>query len=241
MYTATDFARIQRSGFQYNLPQETVDVIRRLADLVGAEMPLLTKSSRPQKHGDEKVLAEIKSDLNKLSDDTFQEISPSLLRNIQLLSPEIGANIVMDTAANNAFYAHLYAKILVQCHDHVRFASDRMVAHEARVLACDATCRAFTTFLVHLVHEKGLPDTAVAAMAANFQDAIEWGMHDISARALNEELVEHVIELAEWLPTTKLAAMATRLPKDNAGITFKVMFKYLDYQEKTLKKKILMH
>jgi hypothetical protein len=242
MYTAADFARIQRTGVQYNLPEETIVVLRRLADLVGAEMPLQkSKSNRVEKHGNEKTLAEIKSDLNKLSDDTFREIAPSLLQNIKLLSPEIGANIVMDTAANNAFYAHLYAKILVQCADHVKFATERAVAHEARVLAGDVTCRAFTSFLVRLVHEKGLPDTVVAVMAANFQDAIEWGMHDIAARGLNEELVEHVIELVEWLPSTKLAAMATRLPKNNAGITFKVMFKYLEYQEKTLKKKILLN
>ena len=237
MYTAADFARIQRAGFDYALPKETVDILQRLATLVGAEMPMLSKPGRPEKQGHEKLMADIKSGLNKLSDDTFREIAPELLRNIQTLDPAVGADLIMDTAAANGFYARLYAKLLTKCSDSPRL-SERIAAHTDQVLAGDTTRRAFTTFLAHLASAKGVGDDVLAAMVARFQDTLEQGMTDAAARPLNEELAEHIIELAAWLPVARLNAMTTRMPKEFPGITFKVLFKYLDYQEKNTQKKI---
>ena len=238
MYTVADFTRIKRAGVDYALPNETIEILQRLAAVVGAEMPMLSKAGRPEKQGHEKVMADIKSGLNKLSDDTFLDIAPELLRNLRALDLAVGADLIMDTAAANGFYARLYAKLLVQCNDPDRVA-ERMASHMDRVLAGDTSCRAFTAFLAQLALEKGVPDAALVSLAARFQDAVESGMTDSVARPLNEELAEHVIELAAWLPVARLNAMTTRMPKDFPGITFKVLFKYLDYQEKNTQKKIV--
>jgi len=237
MYSAADFARIQRAGFDYALPKETVDILQRLATLVGAEMPMLSKPTRPEKQGSEKLLADIKSGLNKLSDDTFRDIAPDLLKSIRELDPAEGADLIMATAAENGFYARLYAKLLVQCNDPGRLEA-RVEAHTTSVLAGDPSCRSFTLFLTHLALEKGVPVALVQGLATRIQDKLESGMEDSAARSLNEELAEHVIILAAWLPEPRLAAMTTRMPKDFPGITFKVLFKYLDYQEKNTQKKM---
>jgi hypothetical protein len=231
MYTAADFARIQRAGFDYTLPKETVEILQRLATLVGAELPMLSKPSRPEKQGHDKLMADIKSGLNKLSDDTFREIAPELLRNLQTLEPAVGADLIMDTAAGNGFYARLYAKLLTKGNDPTRVA-ERVALHTEAVLAGDTSRRAFTVFLAHLALEKGVADDVLVALVTRFQDTLEHGMLDPAARALNEELAEHVIELAAWLPAARLNAMVTRSPKEFPGISFKVLFKYLDYQEK---------
>jgi hypothetical protein len=231
MYTVNDFARIKRAGFHYSLPQETVEILQRLATLVGAEMPMLTKSSRPEKQGMDKLLADIKSGLNKLSDDTFHEIVPGLLMNLKQLEPSVAATLVMETATNNKFYACLYAKVLVQCND-ADLLAQRMVAHEEAVLSGDTTCRAFTTFLSHMVLEGGVSVAAITSMVEKMQNKLEDGSTNVAAKQLNEELSEHVMELVEWLPKIRVEAMTCRLPKDFPGITFKVYFKYLDYHEK---------
>jgi hypothetical protein len=239
MYTMVDFARIQRAGFNYTLPQETVDIVQKLASLVGAEMPMITKPTRPEKQGQDKLLADIKSDLNKLSDDTFDEIAPCLVANIRKLAPYDGASLIMETATNNKFYAGLYAKILVQCNDSDLLAQ-RTTDHVARVLCGDAACRAFTSFLKHLALEKVVGEETMACMATSFQDKLESGMGDVGARTMNEELSEHVMELVAWLPMERVFEMTKRLPKDFPGITFKVYFKYLDYHEKHSEKKSLV-
>jgi hypothetical protein len=237
MYTVADFTRIKRAGVNYALPDETIEILQRLAAVVGAEMPMLSKPSRPGKQGHEKVMADIKSGLNKLSDDTFRDVAPELLRSLQELDLAVGADLIMDTAAANGFYARLYAKLLVQCNDPVRL-EERIARHADGVLAGDTSRRAFTVFLAQLALEKGLPDDVLVSLVTRFQDALEAGMMDAAARPLNEELAEHVIELAPWLPAARLNAMTKRMPKEFPGITFKVLFKYLDYQEKNTQKKI---
>jgi len=197
-------------------------------------MPMITKPSRSEKHGDEKLRADVKSGLNKLSDDTFDAIVPELLQSIRLLG-STGADLIMATAAENKFYARLYAKLFVKCS--ANLLMERVAAHKEAVLAGELNCRAFTSFLVELTLEKGLEDEVLRDLAASFQDKLEDGMNDASAKSRNEELAEHVIELARWLPKARMAAMAQRQPKDFTGITFKVMFKYLDYQEKNTQKK----
>jgi hypothetical protein len=239
MYTVVDFARIQRAGFNYTLAEDTVDIIRKLALLVGAEMPMITKPSRPEKHGQDKLLADIKSDLNKLSDDTFDEIAPGLVANIRQLTPCHGASLIMETATNNKFYAGLYAKILVQCND-AELLAEKTTEHVARVLCGDTKCRAFTAFLNHLSMEKVVGEETMACIVASFQDKLESGMGDVGARTMNEELSEHIMELVSWLPMERVCDMTKRLPKDFPGITFKVYFKYLDYQEKHSEKKSLV-
>jgi len=238
MYTAADFARIQRAGFDYALPKETVEILQRLASQVGAEMPMLNKPVRQEKHGHEKLMADIKSGLNKLSDDTFLEVAPELVRNLQTLDAAVSADLIMDIAASNGFYASLYARLLTKCNEPARLA-DRIAIHVEAVLAGDTTRRAFTVFLAQLALEKGVDNDVLERMVARMQDKLESGVMDATSRALNEELAEHVIELAAWLPLTRLNAMTTRMPKDFPGVTFKVLFKYLDYQEKNTQKKIL--
>ena len=235
MYTASDFARINAEGFDYKLPIATVDLLRRLASMVGADAKTLNQvfSRRPEKQGQDKIISEIKSGLNKLSDDTFAEIAPQIISRVKMLDdPRMGTELILDTAAGNAFFAKLYAKLLGTSPETQEQIQTRAAVHADNVLAGDGKCRAMTTFLAHMVSEGGLHRQVVVGLVCRFQDAIDANVGDVTKRSLIEEVAEHVIEFAEWLPRERIAEMKRRLPKEFPGISMKAHFKFLDYKEK---------
>ena len=239
MYTSADFARINADGSDYKLPASTVELLRRLASMVGADAQTLNQvfSRRPEKHGQDKIISEIKSGLNKLSDDTFSEIAPQILTRIKMLAdPRLGTELVLDTASGNAFFAKLYAKLLGSSPETQDQIQVRAASHALRVLAGDGKCRAMTTFLAHMVSEGGLHRQVTVDLVARFQDAIDANVGDAGKRGLIEEVAEHVVELAEWLPRERFEGMKRKTPKEFLGISMKTHFKFLDYKKPIQKK-----
>ena len=242
MYTSSDFARIKSEGFDYKLPVATVELLRRLASMVGADAQTLnqvfTRQSRPEKQGQDKIISEIKSGLNKLSDETFNEIAPQIMSRVKMLDDvKMGTELILDTASGNAFFAKLYAKLLGTSPETQEQIQTRSALHAERVLAGDATCRAMTTFLANMVTEGGLHKQVTIELVCRFQDAIDANVGNSEKRKLIEEVAEHVVELGEWLPKERMAEMKKKTPKEFPGISMKAHFKFLDYKEKSIQKK----
>ena len=55
-------------------------------NLQGSTVPV--KALKPKKQGTDKIISDIVSDLNKLTPDTYKNLYPALLKNMQLCLPE---------------------------------------------------------------------------------------------------------------------------------------------------------
>ena len=239
MLTLADFARIQHAGFEYKIPEASLLVLKRLASAVGTEVTPATFSKPATKHGTEKIIADIKLSLNKLSTDTFRQLMPLLCDSIaSLQDPVVGATLILDTAAANAFYAQLYARVFIRLKspEFDTLLSCYVDTHVEQIVAGDAA-RPFTVFIAHMVLEGGLDSTIASDLVAKLQSLIDGSASDAGAKARNEELVEHVAVLAQWLPRDRVEAMLRCAPNTHPGISFKTLFKYMDYYEKKYSKK----
>lgn len=162
MYGISDFETITWNGFECELPQQTIDLISRIADQVGApsyvKTPVFPKRDKPdeattaatarkkpratsteiteddwesirsfqatelkKRQGIDAHLDGIRSDLNKITDKTYDEVFAALCARIDELKDEpdaahlitVGAAI-FNTASSNHFFSAVYARLFRQ-------------------------------------------------------------------------------------------------------------------------------
>lgn len=139
IYNENDIINIRNSGFDFTLPDETIKIISRISEEVGApsyiKTPIFPKSKGLKKknisnapyvssvfnnsEGVDKTINHIRAHLNKLSSNNYDNIKDIISENIQLLldneasNEELTkvANFVLETASNNGFYSEMYAKL----------------------------------------------------------------------------------------------------------------------------------
>jgi hypothetical protein len=159
VYSITDFETITWNGFECELPQQTIDLISRISDQVGApsyvKTPVFPKRDKPdeattarkkpratsteiteddwesirsfqatelkKRQGIDAHLDGIRSDLNKITDKTYDEVFAALCARIDELKDEpdaahlltVGAAI-FNTASSNHFFSAVYARLFRQ-------------------------------------------------------------------------------------------------------------------------------
>ena len=159
VYSISDFETITWNGFECELPQQTIDLISRIADQVGApsyvKTPVFPKRDKPdeattvrkkpratsteiteddwesirsfqatelkKRQGIDAHLDGIRSDLNKITDKTYEEVFAALCARIDELMDEpdtthlltVGAAI-FNTASSNHFFSAVYARLFRQ-------------------------------------------------------------------------------------------------------------------------------
>ena len=137
--TLGDFENIKNEGFNFELPQETINMIKKISELVGdasyIKTPVFKKRNNKRQHNvidpnfkptifkveiDEyqKNLSKIQIQINKLSDKNYETIKDATLEVLDKIQEhmseedfqKIGQHI-FTIASSNAFYSHLYAKL----------------------------------------------------------------------------------------------------------------------------------
>ena len=260
MYTLEDFARIQQDGFECSIPVVSFELIQRIATTVGAASYCPTpvfpgkKKRRPDKEGMNKVVADVVSHLNKLSDDSYAAEARNIVDLVgQLVEPEdlerVGV-VVLDTCSANKFYAKLYAKLFSALPALHFLLPNRVAQHKAEFerlpagspedydLFCEVKLAAdkraaFSAFLIGLVHYKTLPADAATSMVGYLQGLIEARMDNASKKAEIDEMVDHLYQFATQTKVKidvfkKMAAMDRA---QHPGLSNKALFRYLDIVE----------
>ncbi len=137
--TLADFENIKNEGFNFELPQETINMIKKISELVGdasyIKTPVFKKRNNKRQHNvidpnfkptifkveiDEyqKNLSKIQIQINKISDKNYETIKDATLEILDKIREhmseedfeKIGQHI-FTIASSNAFYSHLYAKL----------------------------------------------------------------------------------------------------------------------------------
>ena len=137
--TLGDFENIKNEGFNFELPQETINMIKKISELVGdasyIKTPVFKKRNNKRQHNvidpnfkptifkveiDEyqKNLSKIQIQINKISDKNYETIKDATLEILDKIREhmseedfeKIGQHI-FTIASSNAFYSHLYAKL----------------------------------------------------------------------------------------------------------------------------------
>jgi len=139
IYSEADIITIRNNGFDFTLPEETIDTISKISDQVGApsyiKTPIFPKSRTNKKNnvsnapyvssifnnteGVDKTISHIRAQLNKLSNTNYDNVADIISENIQLLLDNDTskdelikvANFVLETASNNAFYSEIYVEL----------------------------------------------------------------------------------------------------------------------------------
>jgi hypothetical protein len=159
VYNITDFETITWNGFECELPQQTIDLISRIADQVGApsyvKTPVFPKRDKPdealmarkkpratsteiteddwetirsfqatelkKRQGIDAHLDGIRSELNKITDKTYDEVFAALCGRIDELKDEPDAShlltvgaAIFNTASSNHFFSAVYARLFRQ-------------------------------------------------------------------------------------------------------------------------------
>ena len=137
--TLEDFQNIKNEGFNFELPEQTINMIKKISELVGdasyIKTPVFKKRNNKRQNNvidpnfkptifkvesDEyqKNLSKIQIQINKLSDKNYETIKDATLEVLDKIQEhmseedfqKIGQHI-FTIASSNAFYSHLYAKL----------------------------------------------------------------------------------------------------------------------------------
>lgn len=136
--TLNDFQNIKNEGFNFELPQDTINIIKKISELVGdasyIKTPIFKK--RVKKHNNvvdpnfkptifrieeneyQKSLSKIQIQINKLSDKNYELIKNETLEILESIKEHMSdddfeklGKYIFTIASSNTFYSHLYAKI----------------------------------------------------------------------------------------------------------------------------------
>jgi hypothetical protein len=258
MYTLDDFARIQQDGFECAIPAVSFELIQRIATTVGAASYCPTpvfpgKKKRRDREGMDKVIADIVSHLNKLSEDSYAAEARIVAALVGELEPEdlerVGGT-VLDICSANKFFAKMYAKLFSGLPSLHFLLPARLEKHKAEFEAlrtCDPEdydlfCElklaadkraAFSAFVLGLVEHKTLPADAATTMVGYLQALIEARMDNASKKAEIDEMVDHLFQFATQSKVNVgiFQKMAALNRAEHPGLSNKTLFRYLDIVE----------
>lgn len=126
-----DIEKIKDNGFQWQMPAEALQIIKKLSDTIGAvaysptpvfpkkekrEEIVFNKPVKAERPSDVKLMNEITSLLNKLTSKNYENLKESIIDKISLLidlhvSETNITNLILDIASTNKFYSHIYATL----------------------------------------------------------------------------------------------------------------------------------
>jgi hypothetical protein len=136
-YSLTDIQSVKNEGFTFELPNETISIIKKIAELVGdtnyIKTPIFKKKNKQRvivkdpnfkptiiKSGEtdyEINLSKITVQINKLSDKNYEKIKEEILTILELTKDSMSeedfekiGKFIFNIASSNAFYSHIYAK-----------------------------------------------------------------------------------------------------------------------------------
>jgi hypothetical protein len=258
MYTLQDFARIQQDGFECSIPVVAFELIQRIATTVGAATYCPTpvfpgKKKRRDREGVDKVIADVVSHLNKLSEDSYAveaRIIVALVGELEGEDLERVGTVLLDICSANKFFAKMYAKLFAALPALHGLLPARLEKHKAEfetLKSCDPEdydlfCElklaadkraAFSAFVLGLVECKVLPRDTSAGMVAYLQGLIEARMDNGSRKAEIDEIVDHLFQFATQtkVDVAVFQKMANLSRTDHPGLTNKTLFRYLDIVE----------
>jgi len=137
-YTLTDFQSVKNEGFSFELPNDTIKIIKKIAELVGdtnyIKTPIFKKKHKQRQviHDPnfkatvikneetdyEKNLSKITIQINKLSDKNYEKIKDEILSILEITKDSMSeedfekiGKFIFNIASSNAFYSHIYAKL----------------------------------------------------------------------------------------------------------------------------------
>jgi len=137
--TLNDFQNIKNEGFSFELPQETISIIKKISELVGdasyIKTPVFKKRNKHrnnnyvdpnfkptifkvEKDEYQKSLGKIQVQINKLSDKNYEVIKDETLEILGIIKEDMSEDdfeklgkYIFTIASSNAFYSHVYAKL----------------------------------------------------------------------------------------------------------------------------------
>lgn len=136
-YTLDDVNKIKLSGFDFELPKSTQDLIMNLSKLVGSpdyiKTPTFQKKKRDPNEPDwdlikqfkptakvdrsdnEEIMQDIKRAMNKMTDKNYDTLLADIVSGLEKLEDTEEFNLVLDIifnlASSNRFYSKVYANV----------------------------------------------------------------------------------------------------------------------------------
>lgn len=143
LYTLDEISKIKNSGFTITLPESILNVISEISSQVGAPNYVKTPqfhsrvnknrgggndlsaedwaairnfkaTERVEKTGIDKIIQELRGELNKLTEKNFDAISGNLIDKMAEIAEEYKDKIaehIFEIASTNKFYSEVYAKL----------------------------------------------------------------------------------------------------------------------------------
>jgi hypothetical protein len=137
-YTLNDFQKVKNEGFIFELPDDTIKIVKKIAELVGdtnyIKTPIFKKKNKQrqvikdpnfkptvikkEETDYEKNLSKITIQINKLSDKNYDKIKVEILSILEITKDSMSdddfekiGKFIFNIASSNSFYSHIYAKI----------------------------------------------------------------------------------------------------------------------------------
>ena len=239
VYTENDILTIKNEGFNHSLPEMCLNVISRISEEVGAptyiRTPVFPKPQKRKKNnttifnnslkakeGLDLYFTHVRSNLNKITSENYQDVSSTISENIQLLidndAPNESlikiANMVFNIATTNKFYSTVYAdlyfdliqrfplfdtmfqesfKNYLELYDNIGSLSEND--------DYDAFCeqnrknterRAFTTFIVNITKKNIIDNSELFDLCWKLQTNFDNSILQENKKPLCDELCENI-------------------------------------------------
>tara|TARA_E500000178_G_scaffold320878_1_gene344328 strand:+ start:71 stop:943 length:873 start_codon:yes stop_codon:yes gene_type:complete len=237
-YKIDEMLKINRT---IELPKQTIDIINILANTVGAntysKTPIFQKKrdfkkkdvnedlnfkkTELNKENIDKNISELRSLLNKLTNNNYEKIKPKLEEHINVIieksdKEEIDkiGNFIFETASTNKFYSEMYATFyseIITKHDILKIILDDsintyMVLFENIELVdpkidYDKFCKnniindkrkSISLFITNLMNKEVLSIEVITNMIDKLHILLENNIDEIENRKINEEIVENL-------------------------------------------------
>jgi hypothetical protein len=241
-YTAAEIVQIGACAEKMTLRAEVLAAIDAIYMVVGAE----TYSSSPvfpvketKKKKPKASLSDFTSNLNKLSEATFDVVAPLILaclENMDDASRESAAEYLVQTACGTAFGTEWYAKMFGSaCKRWNVFYdkfTDRQDEYKEALKTGEANQRFFLNFAIQLSKNGAIGSMQV--LAEKIHKMVEAGAPIESRKSAIEEWSEHLALLVKNkvpLSADLLQPVTLMRPATHPGISNKTLFKYMDMVE----------
>jgi hypothetical protein len=185
------------------------------------------------------TLADFTANLNKLSDETYDVVSPLIFATLEQLDDparKAAATYLVQTACNSTFGSEWYAKVFAQAAKRwdvfYQMFVDRQEDYKEALLIGEENQRTFLLFAIHL-NKYGAIGT-LQALAEKIQNMVEACVAKESMKLAVEEWAEQLMILMQHgynVDAVRLKNISTMRPSTHPGVSNKTVFKYMDMIE----------
>jgi len=234
-----EMVQIAAASEPWCLSHDVLEAIRVIHAVVGAE----TYSSSPifpvketKKKKPKASLADVTTNLNKLSEETFDTVAPLIyasLENTDAATREAAAAYLVRIASTSNFGTEWYAKIFDRSAKvwpvfYEKF-TDRQDEYKEALKVGQENQRNFLNFAIHLSKIGAIAPMNV--LAEKIHTMIEATALNADRKGAVEEWAEHLALLVQHgvpISAARLKEVCKMRPSTHPGISNKTLFKYMD-------------